>query len=536
MRRDQVSCMNSTPSDLATVATVGTSRTQHPTTKHTMSERFAQQLAELDEEELELEASGLDPEELEAAREEIRLQREELEVERELQEAQEELEELEELEGPQVIGNAEPSLPPAVLTPLQQSLQRVYGSAFTELSADELQGYLRLEMHETTPGEECRMERELARERHGRIEPPPARSLVPVPPALPQARRLTVVPHLAPPAERTPSISPTRPDAELQRKKRTHLTQDDKLVLMNLCVDYQAEHVQNNKGRFWQKITELLDQETGVRLGDPSRTVAGLVVQRQVLKEVPDDRKSGSVQKDDELCQKVDEWIRHEEALEEMTARASATPTAQEKEKEESEIQRRFMFARLSQKRTAEAANSEGEVEPGVVVLDEDASNEEVAQAAARARKQRKTTRAASGSGSASFDNGFVEVGASIDRMGTTLSDGMLNAVRELNGARHSGAAAAAAEEEKFKELRKEIAQDRETAAHHRELMDTQRIEDQVRADRQRTEDLERAEKQRREDRERQEKQRQEDKAEDKARSEDLLARLFGKLEELKKN
>jgi hypothetical protein len=117
-----------------------------------------------------------------------------------------------------------------------------------------------------------------------------------MPPPPPQARCLAVVPALAPPAERTPSVSPTRSqaDSEPQRKKRTHLTQDDKLVLMNLCVDYQAEHVQNNKGRFWTKITELLDQATGVRLCDPSKTVAGLVVQRQVLNlEVPDDRHSG---------------------------------------------------------------------------------------------------------------------------------------------------------------------------------------------------------------------------------------------------
>jgi hypothetical protein len=208
----------------------------------------------------------------------------------------------------------------------------------------------------------------------------------------------------------------------------------------------------------------------------------------------------GSAQKDDDLCQKIDEWIRHEEALAEMTARASATPTAQEKEKEESEIQRRFMFARLSQKRTAAAANGEDEEE--VVVLDEDATNAEVAQAAAQVRKKRKTTRAASSP--APFENGLVEVGASIDRMGTTLSGGMRDAVRELNVGRQGGAAAAAAGEAKFKELREELAQESEAAAHHRELMDAQRLED-----------LARAENQRREDRERQEKQREEDRAED---------------------
>jgi hypothetical protein len=52
----------------------------------------------------------------------------------------------------------------------------------------------------------------------------------------------------------------------------------------------------------------------------------------------------------------------------------------------------------------------------------------------------------------------------------------------------------------------------------------------------QRAEDLARMERQRTEDQARMERQRAEDKAANDARNEDLLARLFGKLEELKKN
>jgi chromosome segregation ATPase len=150
-------------------------------------EPLAEQIAELKEQELELEEMGLQPEELEEVRRDIRLQREELERELELEEeAQGELEEeirrqRDELEREQqearvrevmemeMIANAEPR-PPA-LTPLQQSLQRVYGTAFPELSTAELYEYLRLDsenMQEMEQGEERRMERQL--ERHARIE------------------------------------------------------------------------------------------------------------------------------------------------------------------------------------------------------------------------------------------------------------------------------------------------------------------------------------------------------------------------------
>ncbi|KAA8892935.1 hypothetical protein FN846DRAFT_1025978 [Sphaerosporella brunnea] len=122
----------------------------------------------------------------------------------------------------------------------------LYGSAFTELSAAELQGYLRLETHKATPavGEARRMERELAR-RPGRIE---ARFYAAS--SSPSRRCATACSSRRAHAKcfAYPALTPSR-----NEKKKTHLTQDNKLVLTNLCVDYQAEHVQNNKGRFWQK-------------------------------------------------------------------------------------------------------------------------------------------------------------------------------------------------------------------------------------------------------------------------------------------
>jgi hypothetical protein len=215
MRRDSSCCSNNAPPAGYHTKIRLVSHTQEkqspspekkkspsPQNKSKMSaefEKLAEQIAELREQELELEEMGLEPEELEEARREIRqqLQRDELEMElleeqeaQEAQEAQEELEEeirrqreelereqqearareLEEMEMIQV-ANAEPRppYPPAALTPLQKSLQRVYGSAFPALSTAELCEYLRIEeMQEMEQGEERRMERQL--ERHARIE------------------------------------------------------------------------------------------------------------------------------------------------------------------------------------------------------------------------------------------------------------------------------------------------------------------------------------------------------------------------------
>jgi hypothetical protein len=235
----------------------------------------------------------------------------------------------------------------------------------------------------------------------------------------------------------------------------------------------------------------------------------------------------------------VDEWIRHQEAAEEIAVQAAKTPTAEEKEKEDAAIHRRFMFARLGQKRRNQ--DSEEEQEPGVtVVLDESASNEEVAQASAQARKKRKTGGAQADSGVSHFADGLVQVSAAMESVGDKLSGGMLTAVRELVAARSAGPQnqehQPSGVEEKFKELGEEFAQNREAAVRHRELMEAQRAEDLARMERQRAEDQERMERQREKEQERMAEQRREDQAANDARNEDLLARLFGKLEELKKN
>ncbi|KAA8892934.1 hypothetical protein FN846DRAFT_914673 [Sphaerosporella brunnea] len=138
---------------------------------------------------------------------------------------------------------------------------------------------------------------------------------------------------------------------------------------------------------------------------------------------------------------------------------------AQGKEKEDSEIQRRFMFAHPSQKRRAglEAADGEGEKSGNaeVVVFDVDATNKEVAWASAQSRKRREIKKAASVSTADAYGDGLIAV-----------------------------------EEAKFQELRQEIAPDREDATRHRELMQSQRIEDQAQVEMQRAEDLERMERQ----------------------------------------
>lgn len=69
--------------------------------------------------------------------------------------------------------------------------------------------------------------------------------------------------------------------SRMTRKTRTHLSNDDKIILLNLCVECQAEHVHNKKMAFWILISELLEKETGVKLKDPQKTVNILVARRK---------------------------------------------------------------------------------------------------------------------------------------------------------------------------------------------------------------------------------------------------------------
>ncbi|KAH0604108.1 uncharacterized protein H6S33_007139 [Morchella sextelata] len=187
-------------------------------------------------------------------------------------------------------------------------------------------------------------------------------------------------------------------------------------VLMRLCVDYQAEHVQGKNSGFWLLISELLEQKSGgVKLKDPQKTVS-LIVARRRAEVRMQERESGTVQREDELTQKIDAWIAHEDQLERMESDAAKGNSALAKEAEEAAVHRRNMLVPLGEKR-----NRDGELDS-----DREESDESVAKEVRKMRKKRRPVI----SSERSADTLAVVAGVE------SLGSGMVTAVRELVASR----------------------------------------------------------------------------------------------------
>ncbi|KAI5812150.1 hypothetical protein BZA77DRAFT_297124 [Pyronema omphalodes] len=311
-------------------------------------DEFAQKIDELREQELELEARGMEQQ----------------------KQVEKEIEVLEEREAQQVQLKGEGVVETlVVLTSLQQSLQRVDGSGFSQVPLPELS--------------------------QGPNHPP------------------------------SPSGLDGR-SSNTEARSRAYLSDDDKVILMDLCVDYQSEHVSHKKTDFCGKVV-------------------------------------GTVQRENELSQKIDQWILHEDEMKEATAQDARTPAAQDRGREEPAVQRRFLLARWGMNWSREETDWEQSEAQG----DFSTLNGELAVVTTQKKHTQPRPR------------------------------------EEMQG--------------KFQELRTEIERDGEAAQHDRALMETQRSENLARAEKQRAEDLsshrEEMEMQLREDHLRMETERAEDKA-----------------------
>ncbi|RPA99887.1 hypothetical protein L873DRAFT_1806043 [Choiromyces venosus 120613-1] len=58
--------------------------------------------------------------------------------------------------------------------------------------------------------------------------------------------------------------------APIPARRCTYLTDENKLALVKLCVENQADFQERRKGQFWMMISGLLEQEIGVSLKDPA--------------------------------------------------------------------------------------------------------------------------------------------------------------------------------------------------------------------------------------------------------------------------
>ncbi|KAF8445457.1 hypothetical protein BDZ91DRAFT_753715 [Kalaharituber pfeilii] len=89
-------------------------------------------------------------------------------------------------------------------------------------------------------------------------------------------------------SSQTPSLSPA-PTILASRGRgppadnlRTQLNDEEKLHLVHLCIEYQAEHVKGKKGAFWEKIRMLLKEQIGKDLRDPHSIMRILLQQFEV--------------------------------------------------------------------------------------------------------------------------------------------------------------------------------------------------------------------------------------------------------------
>lgn len=144
-----------------------------------------------------------------------------------------------------------------------------------------------------------------------------------------------------------PASSPTSGRATPSQERpsqRARLTDEEKLVLVRLCVNYQDEHTRGNKANFWIKIKQLLKDETGKELKNLQDTIRLMSTTLEV-QDRREQRESGTVQQDTDLNQALRQWLEHENEVKDQEKRKkSAAEESVQKEAEEAEKHRRNLL------------------------------------------------------------------------------------------------------------------------------------------------------------------------------------------------
>ncbi|KAF8453193.1 hypothetical protein BDZ91DRAFT_749684 [Kalaharituber pfeilii] len=156
----------------------------------------------------------------------------------------------------------------------------------------------------------------------------------------------TPTPTPAPVSTRTPT------PVHLPRVSRSkvNLTDEDRLILVRLCVEHQSKHRRGNKENFWKDIKEYFIHATGKRLSDPRDTMSSLLIQLEV-----DDRQeakeSGTVQNDSDLKQVLRLWKDHMDAMTKDTEDKKKVKEELQAEQEAASQRRNNLLLTRSQKR-----------------------------------------------------------------------------------------------------------------------------------------------------------------------------------------
>jgi hypothetical protein len=255
-------------------------------------------------------------------------------------------------------------------------------------------------------------------------------------------------------------------------------------VLVKLCVAHQSEYFHGQKGNFWKKISQLLEQEHGIILKEPRSTMQDIMAARRAeVAKFQDDKMSGRVQEESELTQNVDLWIEREDELKRQREDAKKGPEELEKEKKEAAAARRNMMVTWCEKNapgSADSADSATGEKRALSQTEEDSekatpSDKEVAEVFKQTRKKQRVTVPKPGD-------------TPVERATNTLVgslDKMLMGIKEMIGTSLSKDDQAIKKE--FREFKKEVT---EAIEEGRAAQDLEREEDRAAHAKEREEDL----------------------------------------------
>jgi hypothetical protein len=260
-------------------------------------------------------------------------------------------------------------------------------------------------------------------------------------------------------------------------------------VLVKLCVAHQSEYFHGQKGNFWKKISQLLEQEHGIILKEPRSTMQDIMAARRAeVEKFKDDKMSGRVQEESELTQNVDLWIEREDELKRQRDDAKKGPEELEKEKKEAAAARRNMMVTWCEKNAPSSADSADSANDGksagekraLSQTEEDSekatpSDKEVAEVFKQTRKKQRVTVPKPGD-------------TPVERATNTLVgslDKVLTGIKEMIEKSLSKDDEAIKKE--FREFKKEVT---ETIEEGRAAQDLEREEDRAAHAKEREEDL----------------------------------------------
>lgn len=123
-------------------------------------------------------------------------------------------------------------------------------------------------------------------------------------------------------------------------RSRTYFTERERLDFVQLIVANQGEYPMRNKARFWTNMSAIFaDTHDGKTIKYGARFVSDMVA-KHVAKRRAERAESGTVQRDTELDQALDQWVEVEKRQQDML-QESAEAEAQRQREREATAQRR---------------------------------------------------------------------------------------------------------------------------------------------------------------------------------------------------